>query len=208
MSWAQTITPDPAISCRPGWCLEYVRRTYGLPARYLTATEAWEASPSKHRDRNFPPGVWVPVWYALAGVPAGHVVLRAPDGSCYSTTDLGRFTPRRHPNLADLERVYAGAGLPLTYRGWSEDVAGTPVITPATIRPAGTPNTKDWLAMATADEVRKIVREEVARVPFLWFKNKYGDDVQFESLLGQLDLNVNENHKREMSALGRIERKP
>ena len=134
----QLITPTPNIPCRPGYCLEYVRKTFGLPVRYGTATEAWEASPAQHRDRDFP-ALDVPVWYAVAGVPAGHVVLRLADGTVYSTTDPVALTPRHHSSLADLEAVYAAAGLPLTYRGWTEDVCGFPVITTAGgISPAGT----------------------------------------------------------------------
>jgi len=125
--WVNTITPDPDIACRPGWCLEYVRKTFGQPARYDNATDAWEGSTAQHRDREFP-AAWVPVWYGVAGVPEGHVVLRAPDGSVYSTTDPYRLTPVHHPSLADLEARYAAAGLPLTYRGWTEDIAGTPVV--------------------------------------------------------------------------------
>lgn len=126
MAWIQLVTPTPDIDCRPGWCLEYVRKTFGQPARYDTATEAWEGSTSQHRDQDFP-DAWVPVWFALAGVPAGHVALRAPDGSVYSTTDPYALTPVHHPNLGDLMGRYARVGLPLTYLGWTEDIAGTPV---------------------------------------------------------------------------------
>lgn len=123
----QLIIPNPNIWCEPGWCLQYVRQSFGLPARYGTATEAWEKSPSQHRDRNFPKGVWVPVWYGLDKEPAGHVVLMAPDGSVYSTSDYSN-TPHHHPDLADLENYYARYGMTLTYRGWTEDVAGYPVL--------------------------------------------------------------------------------
>lgn len=127
MTYTQTITPNPDISCRPGWCLEYVRRTYGLAARYDTATEAWENSPAQHQDTAFPENVWVPLWFALDGIPAGHVALRAPDGSIYSTSDE-TTTPHHHPTLDDLLAYYWRR--PLTYLGWTEDVAGTPVVTP------------------------------------------------------------------------------
>jgi hypothetical protein len=125
----QVITPNPNIPCQPGWCLMYVRQTFGLPARYASATEAWENSASQHRDRNFPSGVWLPVWYGIDREPLGHVVLLAPDGSVYSTSDNSTI-PHHHPNLADLEDFYAGWGWPLTYRGWTEDVAGYRVIEP------------------------------------------------------------------------------
>jgi hypothetical protein len=139
--YAQTITPNPAIACRPGWCLEYVRKTFGLPVRYGSATEAWEASTTQHRDMAFPTGVAVPLWFGLESVPDGHVVLRMPDGSVYSTTDPTGTTPHHHPSLADLDAHYAEAGLPLIYRGWTEDVCGFPVITWDGIAAQGTTTT-------------------------------------------------------------------
>ncbi|QED11502.1 membrane associated protein [Arthrobacter phage Qui] len=123
----QLITPTPIIPAQGGWCLQYVRQAYGLPARYASATEAWDKSTSKHRDRNFPAGLWTPVWYGIAENPLGHVVLLAPDGSCYSTSDYSGW-PVHHNSLADLESFYAYYNLTLQYRGWTEDVAGYAVI--------------------------------------------------------------------------------
>lgn len=123
----QLITPNPNIPCKPGWCLQYVRQTFGLAGVHPSATAGWAASLTKHRDQNFPEGVWVPLWFFMEDEPLGHVVLRAPDGSIYSTTDLST-TPRRHPSLSDLMRIYAGAGLPLTYLGWTEDIEGVAVV--------------------------------------------------------------------------------
>lgn len=127
MTYAQTVTPNPDIPCQPGWCLQYVRQTYGLNGVHPTATAAWEASLTQHRDRDFPEGCWVPVWYGLDNEPAGHVVLRAPNGNVYSTSDLGS-TPHLHPDLGDLERYYAYYGMALTYRGWTEDIEDVAVI--------------------------------------------------------------------------------
>ena len=125
----QAITPNPNIPCKPGWCLAYVNEAFGVPKRFGSASAAWFGSSTQHHDRNFPPGVWLPVWYGIVGEPLGHVVLMAPDGSCYSTSDLSN-KPYHHPNLAHLEWFYAYYGMTLTYRGWTEDVEGTPVITP------------------------------------------------------------------------------
>ena len=165
MGYAQTIHPTPDISCRPGWCLEYVRRTYRLPAAYPTATAAWLASTSQHRDRAFPKAVWIPVWYGLVNEPAGHVVLLAPDGSCYSTSSLGT-TPYHHPNLKHLENFYAHYGMTLTYRGWTEDVAGTPVITPATITAqALAPEQDDIMAVNLSADNLKAIADAVHTRP-------------------------------------------
>lgn len=158
--YTQTVTPNPDIPCKPGWCLQYVRQTYGLPAVYPTATAAWEASATRHRGRDFPAGVWIPVWYGVHGEPAGHVVLRAPDGSCYSTSTLAN-TPYHHPNLAHLEAFYARHNMALTYRGWTEDVAGYTVITPGGINPQGNTTEEDTLSAKEVQEIKDYVFETV-----------------------------------------------
>ena len=152
----QLVTPNPHIPCQPGWCLQYVRQAFGLPARHPTATAAWEASESKHRDRNFPKGVWLPVWFSLANEPAGHVALMAPDGSVFSTSDLGAV-PHQHLDLSDLMNYYARYGMTLTYLGWTEDVAGYPVLTDGGIAAQGTINEGDWLDMANSDELKRLL---------------------------------------------------
>lgn len=166
MSYVQAITPTPHISCRPGWCLEYVRRAYGLPAVYPTAIAAWNASSTQHGDWNFPAGVWVPLWFTVKGVPAGHVVLRAPDGRIYSTTHPTRLTPTVHPDLADLERTYARAGLTLTYQGWTEDVAGTRVISATTITPQGTTQPAEEDDMFTDQDRQDLARTKELLLSF------------------------------------------
>lgn len=118
----QLKTPNPAIPCKPGWCLQYVRETFDIKQGvYPTATSGWENAEHKHKDQDFP-DAWVPLWFAMEGVPAGHVVLRSPGGKIWSTTNAGQYTPRQHPSLDDLMGVYERAGLSLTYRGWTEDI--------------------------------------------------------------------------------------
>jgi hypothetical protein len=161
----QLITPTPWIQCAPGWCLQYVRQTFGLPARYGTATEAWEKSDSKHLDMDFPPGVWLPLWFSLEHEPAGHVVLRAPDGSIYSTSSPTGTTPTHHPNLADLFVAYSRYN-PLTYLGWTEDVAGYPVVAgQGTITTQSTPTQEDFMGgQIDAVQAESMVQETVNRV--------------------------------------------
>lgn len=127
MAFQQVITPSPTVACTPGWCLKYVQDTFGLSAVYPTAIASWNASTTKHQDRNFPANCWVPVWFSLRDEPAGHVALLAPDGSVYSSSDPNTNVPHHHPSLDALITYYAKAN-PLTYLGWTEDVEGTPVI--------------------------------------------------------------------------------
>ena len=156
--FTQKVTPNPNIWCRPGWCLEYVRKTFGQPVVYGSATEAWNKSQYKHRpdakgNRNFPSGVAVPVHYGLSQVPEGHIVLRMPDGSCYSTSDNSN-TPHHHPSLQHLEDYYEYYGMRLAYRGWTEDVQGMRVITPVVISQQGSVK----LPIKKEDEVPDYVR--------------------------------------------------
>lgn len=137
MSYQQTITPNPNIPCAPGWCLAYVNEAFGVPKRFPTATAGWVGSSTKHRDYDFPEGVWVPLWFHLKFEPAGHVALRAPDGRIYSTTSPFLRVPTIHPNLQHLLNAYA-ANNPLTYLGWTEDVEGTRVMAPSAINPQST----------------------------------------------------------------------
>jgi len=156
MGYVQTITPNPNIRCEAGQCLKYVRQTFGLPGGYPTATAGWNASPTKHRDQDFPPGVWLPLWFSLSGEPAGHVVLRSPDGSIYSTSDYSTI-PHHHPSLSDLMRYYAKYGMILNYLGWTEDVQDIPIVTPITISPESTTVLEDILATLTDAEKAKLM---------------------------------------------------
>ncbi|MDQ0825434.1 hypothetical protein QFZ60_001607 [Arthrobacter sp. B2I5] len=127
MTYRQLISPNPNVSCKPGWCLMYVQDTFGIAPVYPTATAAWNASTTKHWDYNFPPGCWVAVWFSLRDEPAGHVALLAPDGSVYSSSHPTKTTPVHHASLDALIQYYAKAN-PLTYLGWTEDVEGVAVI--------------------------------------------------------------------------------
>jgi hypothetical protein len=158
MSYSQAITPTPWIPATGGWCLQYVRQAYGLPAKYNSATEAWEKSTSQHRDRNFPPGLWVPVWYGIDVEPLGHVVLRAPDGRVYSTSDYSGH-PVIHNSLEDLEAFYAYYGMVLQYRGWTEDVAGYKVINNTGLAAQGDITKEDELSAEEVSEIKAAIAE-------------------------------------------------
>lgn len=165
----QLITPTPIIPCKGGWCLQYVRQAFGLPARYNDATEAWNKSTSKHQDRNFPPGLWTPVWYGIKENPLGHVVLHAPDGRVYSTSDYSGW-PVIHNSLADLEAFYAHYKLTLQYRGWTEDVAGYAVLGGSSINVESADTIEeDFLMALTAKEaiarIERYLDSPISAVP-------------------------------------------
>jgi hypothetical protein len=127
----QLVQPNPSIPCKPGWCLKYVRETFGAPSVEPSATAGWENADFKHWDKNFP-DAWVPLWFSLDTTPLGHVVLRSPRGIIYSTSSLAN-TPYVHPNLEHLMNYYAYYKMNLTYLGWSEDISNVRVVKPDTI---------------------------------------------------------------------------
>ncbi len=155
----QLIYPNPNIACVPGMCLQYVRQTFDLPIRYGSATQAWINSPAQHQDRDFPAGCWVPVWFAIDIEPNGHVALLAPDGTVYSSSDNGNV-PHHHPGIDDLISYYAYWGkMQLTYLGWSEDVAGYPVVSndsSISFDSVTTPTQEDPLANLTPEVFAQI----------------------------------------------------
>jgi len=79
----------------------------------------------------------------------------APDGSVYSTSDLGN-TPHHHLDLSDLMNYYARYDMTLTYLGWTEDVAGYPVLTDGgTITPQSSTEEGDiFMALSDAEQKR------------------------------------------------------
>ncbi len=153
----QLITPNPNIKCYPGWCLMYVRQAFGLNGLYPSATAGWNASRYKHRDRNFPAGRWVPVWFHLGEEPLGHVALMAPDGSVFSTSDPSNV-PHHHPNLDHLLAYYRA--LRPTYLGWTEDIEGVSVVTAVdSINLTGSTTPEGDLDMSGAEEVKDYVQD-------------------------------------------------
>jgi hypothetical protein len=60
---------------------------------------------------------------------------------------------------------------------------------------------KEWDEMASAEEIRTIVREESGN---FWFTNAYGTPVQLWSILRAIDLNVNGNNENTQGKLDRL----
>lgn len=121
----QLIKPNPNIPCTPGLCLVYVRQAFGIGPKHPTATDGWNASNYKHIGKNFPDGMWVPMWFSLSDNSAGHVALRQPDGSIWSASSATAKTPVHHPDLKHLEGYYGGR---LKYLGWTEDLENVRIV--------------------------------------------------------------------------------
>lgn len=127
--WTQLITPNLGIAYTGGWCLKAVADAFSIPAnspnRYASAIDDWNAEKAAgHTHSELPPkGVYVPVYFTLGTVPAGHVAISLPDGRVASSTQEGNHQGLYiHPNLNHLINLYAKYNGSCTYLGWSETV--------------------------------------------------------------------------------------
>lgn len=110
-----------------GWCEKFTRETFGFPAKYASATRAWNATKRRHSDINNAPA-GVPVFWELhpknPNYGLGHVALSVGGGYCISTS-VGPGGAIAKIKIADLTRAWGA-----TPRGWSEDYHGKTVYTP------------------------------------------------------------------------------
>ncbi len=123
MAWKQVRAFDPAKGGTVKYyCLKNVRLGYTIPAKWPDAKTAWDNT-EQHRDRSFPAGCAVPVYYDWVGTikdengkPVtknyGHIAVRMPDGRIW--TD-GRY----YANVDELSANYLKGS---KYLGWGESV--------------------------------------------------------------------------------------
>jgi LysM repeat protein len=128
MAYKQLRKPDVGIKTTAiGWCLWWVQQAFRANHIYALAIQEWNANSYNHGD--VPKGLWVPIFFKMRGVPAGHVAILAPDRSVYSTSSPYTRYPIHHSSIATLNSYYGGK---LTYLGWSEDIGGVRVVKPVT----------------------------------------------------------------------------
>jgi LysM repeat protein len=109
----------------PGFCLTYVRKVFGVGAKYPTALNGWENAVYKHAGETPPTDVDVPVWFSWAD--EGHVGVSFPGRGVYSVMKAGVVCL---PNVTDVATYIRG-----TYLGWSEDIDGVRVVQPTAVVP-------------------------------------------------------------------------
>lgn len=150
-------------------CLANVRKGYGIGAKYPDATTAWNNT-QQHRDRNFPAGCAVPIFFNWTGKVEGvtknwgHVGVRLADGRFW--TD-GKF----YQSVGTLMAFYLKNGNP-SYLGWGESLNGVPIVKSVTIEPmAIIQDAPNWYARCN-DTHWRINGEELSRAAFLSFVNK------------------------------------
>lgn len=137
MSWKQDKQPnlDPvvynagkALTDWYGWCLATVRAAFNAPYAGPNAEYAWQNTTKyKHTDRNFPVGVYFPIWFTGYG-GLGHVAFAFVNssGEMNIWTSPYTHTPYFYTGYHDVDKLASGYGI--TFAGWSEDIAGMRVI--------------------------------------------------------------------------------
>lgn len=142
MSYKQVKTPnlDPVIYQSGailwnwlGYCLAYVQTAFGAGWAGATAWESWSSVKGKHADRQFPIGVYIPIWFSHTGTYGGvrknwgHVaILRIdPNGSVkiWSSPLSNKAYADVFTGISQVERAFGAS-----FVGWSEFVGPTRVL--------------------------------------------------------------------------------
>ena len=125
-----------------GWCLAVTAASYGAKGSSYSAKTAWQACPTKHRDRNIPEGIYVPLWYE--GGDYGHVVIGLRKGNNLTvwSSPCGQHIATFQVFSGEINWLldYIGqAFLVGGFSGWSETVLDSRVIEYVTDTPTPTP---------------------------------------------------------------------
>lgn len=155
MSWKQVLEPNLDDPSNPlyvyiggtiltdwyGWCLAVTAASFGASGSSYSAKTAWATCNTKHRDYDFPEGVWIPLWYE--GGEYGHVC----QGYRTGDTILVYSSPYTHKATFDIftgepkyilnyiGTVYGVGG----FSGWSETLLDSTVITKENSKPKPKP---------------------------------------------------------------------
>lgn len=141
MAYSQNVTPslDPYVYQDGqllldwyGWCLATVETAFGTPRLYPSAWEGWLNTEQRHEDREFPVGVYFPIWFSgYSGY--GHVAICFVDGdgSMNIWTSPYQHVPYFYTGYHSVDQLAAGYGV--SYVGWSEDLASVRLIQPVPV---------------------------------------------------------------------------
>lgn len=132
-TYKQLVKPNLNQQSAAGWCLFFVRSSFGVPEYSATATIAANKTRYRHATKNMP-NAMVPVWFWHQGDYGegwreyGHVVNWVPGRGFLSSPGSG-FGQEWLPSIAAVE-----ARFNCRFRFWSEDIGGVRVV-----RPTSTP---------------------------------------------------------------------
>lgn len=110
-----------------GDCAAVVRNAFGIvEPQGSTAWQIYsEFNQINHEDRNWPIGVYFPIWFSGYG-GAGHVAIAYWNGTSMQIWTSPYTHKPYFDHYTDVDRLASGYGV--TYAGWSEDFAGVRLI--------------------------------------------------------------------------------
>lgn len=98
-----------------GYCLQFVREVFGVPAIYGSAVEAARACDAPHPgDRHPPPGS--PVWF-WSSSQYDHIAFLVSEHEVVSTWNA---EIRTFNGLSGIEAAFSNSTAPCVYAGWGE----------------------------------------------------------------------------------------
>jgi hypothetical protein len=103
-------------------CLQWVRTQWLIPAKYLTAIDAWNAVPVTQRHGFYTPPGGVAVFWSGGSSGAGHVALSLGCGMIRTVSVIGTTNVS-----TDTIGYITKADPRLTYLGWTETLNGQPI---------------------------------------------------------------------------------
>lgn len=132
--YRQLVAPNLATVSPIGSCLWFAETAFNTPHNTANrvndcATDEWNAAQFRYLDRDFPTGVYVPIWFSYWATlnriykDWGHVAILMPDGRVLSSPYKQDNSQQIFNSVDDCARV-----LRCTYLGWSEDLAGIKLI--------------------------------------------------------------------------------
>ena len=124
VDWARDQATSPSMDWF-GLCLVFTRSAFNVAAKHPDAATAWGKAKFKHSTADTPP-LGVPVWWTGGGSGFGHVVVSAGGGFCWSSDIKRRGKVDKVP-ISSISRAWG-----LKYQGWTEDLNGVQVFSPAT----------------------------------------------------------------------------
>jgi hypothetical protein len=169
-----------------GYCLQFTRENFAVPALYGSAIDAWNATRYPHPDDRTPP--WAVPVYFWSDNPYRHVAFHCKDGRVISTWNADI---RAYSSISAMEQHFG------PYLGWSEDLNGVTVYTHkeedddmSDSQYKALKDELDWIhkrlgGSTSWDDVTTLLQEHDVTID--WIKERLGGSTGWDDLTKRLD---------------------
>lgn len=124
-------TPNLSVTDNAGMCLRFTQSVWSAPVKHPNAWQAWEATQYKHGVQESLPNVSAILWFSHFATYQGkydnwgHVVTYVPSKGFLSSPATGNGQLWLS-SISEVEKTFNAK-----YVGWSEDINGLRVLSPA-----------------------------------------------------------------------------